>query len=256
MNIVIIIDETNFYHPKFFFDLYKKLTKKNYNIKVGLVTKVKPSNSIELYLKKNIINLYLKEILLLGIKKFFFVATDKLLKSFNIFFSVKSVIEKFKVDFFYVKYDINKAEYIKKIKSFKPDIIISSCSVIFSKKVLKIPKYGCINRHTSLLPSYGGLYPVFHSISDNHKFSGVTVHEMTEKIDDGKILAQRKVKNYDKNLSKIYKRGFEISSELIVLSIKNLIRKKYYRNKLKKSYFSFPDKERWKKFRKNNGKFI
>ena len=41
MKILIIIDETNFYHPSFFLDLYKRLKKRKYNVCVGLVTKVK-----------------------------------------------------------------------------------------------------------------------------------------------------------------------------------------------------------------------
>lgn len=256
MKIIIIIDETNFYHPKFFFQVYKKLIKKNFNIKVGIVTKIKPSNSIENYLKKNIKKLFLKEIFLLGIKKLFFTINDKIFKKFNIFFTVRSVCEKFNIDFFLIEYDINQPIYLKKIRSFKPDIILSSCSVIFSEKILQIPKYGCVNRHTSLLPSYGGLYPVFHSIADNQKYSGVTIHKMTKKIDDGQILAQAKIENLENNLSKIYKKGFEISSDLILKSLRNLIKKKYVKKIYKKKYFSFPDNERWKKFRKNNGKFI
>ena len=79
---------------------------------------------------------------------------------------------------------------------------------------------------------------------------------MTRKIDDGEILAQRKIYNVDNNLSKIYKKGFEISSDLILKSLRNLLKKKYKKKKYKKKYFSFPNDERWKEFRKNNGKFI
>ena len=256
MKILIIIDETNFYHPNFFFNLYKKLKKRKYKINVGLVTKIKDKNSIEKYLIRNISKLYLKEILFLGFKKIFFKLTDKFFKVFNIFFSVKSVITKFNIDFFEINYEINQKNYLKKIKKFKPDLIISSCSVIFGKEILKIPRYGCINRHTSFLPSYGGLYPVFQSITDKNKYSGVTIHLMTDKIDQGKILAQKKILNTDNNLSKIYNNAFLQSTELVIKAIDNLILKKYCAEISKKSYFSFPSKERWKKFRKNKGKFI
>ena len=51
--ILVVIDETNFYHPQFFYDLYQGLKSKNYEISVGLITKVKEKNSIEKYLLKN-----------------------------------------------------------------------------------------------------------------------------------------------------------------------------------------------------------
>ena len=257
MRILIIIDETSFYHPLFFFDLYKKLKSKKYSVHVGLVTKINNKNSIENYMLRNLSKLYFKEIVLLSAKKIFFYLSRNLLINFNIFFNVKSILRKFAIDFFEIKYTINKKIYINKVKKIKPDLIISSCSVIFPKKILDIPKHGCINRHTSLLPSYGGIYPVFQSIADGKKFSGVTIHLMSKKIDVGKILAQKKIYNYENNLSKIYKTAFLISPNLIIKAIDNLlIKKKYYKNNFKKSYFSFPNELRWDKFRKNNGKFI
>lgn len=257
MKILIVIDETNFYHPYFFFDLYQRLKKRKYNISVGLVTKVKKKNSIEKYLLKNLSKLYLSEILLLGIKKLFFLSTDKILVNFNIFFSVKSIINRFKIDFFEIHYDINQKKYLKKIEKIKPNLIISSCSIIFKKKILKIPKYGCINRHTALLPSYGGVYPVFQSIADGKKYSGITVHLMSNKIDQGKILAQEKILNKQNNLSKIYKEGFSKSAKLIIKGIDILLKKKkIIQYNYNKSYFSFPNNSRWIKFRKNKGRFI
>ncbi len=254
--ILIIIDETNFYHPKFFYDLYKKLKSKNYKISVGLITKVKEKNSIEKYLFKNILKLNLKEIIKLVTKKIFFTLAKKICSKYNIFFSVKSAILKLNIKFFEIKYDINKTKYLNKIAKIEPDLIISSCSLIFKKKILLLPKFGCINRHSSLLPSNGGVYPVFHSISKGEKYSGVTIHCMTSKIDQGKILAQKKIFNKDNNLSKIYKDCFANSAQLIVIAIDNLVNKKFLKVKHNKSYNSFPNNDDWKLFRKNNGKFI
>lgn len=254
--ILIIIDETNFYHPEFFYDLYKKLKSKNYKISVGLITKVKEKNSIEKYLLRNILKLNLKEIIKLGTKKIFFILAKKIFSKYNIFFSVKSAILKLNIKFFEIEYDINKTKYLKEIIKIEPDLIISSCSLIFKKKILSLPKFGCINRHSSLLPSNGGVYPVFHSISKGEKYSGVTIHCMTSKIDQGKILAQKKIFNKDNNLSKIYKDCFANSAKLIIIAIDNLINKKFLKVKYNNSYNSFPNIDDWKLFRKNKGKFI
>ena len=93
MKILIIIDETSFYHPAFFYDLYKKLKNRKYSIFVGLVTKLKDKNSIQKYLLKNLSKLYFREIFLLGIKKIFFLLGSTILSHFNFFFTIKSIIK-------------------------------------------------------------------------------------------------------------------------------------------------------------------
>jgi len=51
-----------------------------------------------------------------------------------------------------------------------------------------------INIHPSLLPRYKGLNTHKRAIKNNDKFSGCTVHYVTEKLDSGKIILQTKVK--------------------------------------------------------------
>ncbi|MDC3149547.1 formyltransferase family protein [Alphaproteobacteria bacterium] len=256
MKILIVIDETNFYHPSFFSDLYDKLSKNKNQVFVGLVKKVKKTNSIDKYLLKNILKLNLYEVIFLSLKKIFFKFASFFWKFTKVQFSVEGVLKKFKIKYFIIEYDINKKIYLNIIKNYRPDIIISSCSVIFKKPILKCAKIACINRHTSLLPSYGGVYPVFQSIANCENYCGVTVHIMNSEIDDGKILAQKKLLNEENNLSKIYKNAFNISADLIILAIKNLIKNKFIHSNFKKSYFSFPNDEDWKKFRTNKGRFI
>ena len=79
---------------------------------------------------------------------------------------------------------------------------------------------------------------------------------MTSKIDEGKILAQKKILNKDNNMSKIYKDCYSNSSELILMAIDNLINEKYLEQIFTKNYNSFPSNDDWNEFRKNNGKFI
>ena len=131
------------------------------------------------------------------------------------------------INYFYVENDINKSSYLQIIRNFKPDIIISSCSVVFKRELLNIPRLGCINRHSSLLPSYGGVYPIFNAIADGKNYSGVTIHRMTEKIDVGEILAQEKIYFDNKNLSKIYSKCFSISTDLIFAALENLKKGKF-----------------------------
>ena len=66
--------------------------------------------------------------------------------------------------------------------------------MIFKKELLKIPRYGCINLHCSILPKYAGLLPSFWTIYNKEEKIGSTVHYMDDKIDNGAILGQ--VKTY------------------------------------------------------------
>ena len=133
----------------------------------------------------------------------------------------------------------------------------NSSSLIFGKEILNVPKHTCLNRHTSLLPSYAGLWPVLQAISNNEQETGVTIHQMTSKIDSGKIYSQKKIDiSNNKNVSQIYKIAFKISSGLVVDAIENLTSvKKVSIVKRKSSYYSFPTKADWSNFRKNGGKF-
>lgn len=127
-----------------------------------------------------------------------------LLSNINIVYQKLSVIRlsmKYKVPFWFVD-NINSEESIKKIKSIKPDLIISAAfPQIFSNNLLAIPKKGSVNFHPSLLPKYRGAHPHFWVIVRGERVSGLTAHFMTDRVDHGDIIAQIKYKisnyNYD-----------------------------------------------------------
>lgn len=91
--------------------------------------------------------------------------------------------------------DINSRESIDIIDSDKPDIIlVCSCSQILSKQVIELSNKGTINVHPSLLPRHRGPVPSFWVLFMDEKKSGCTFHMITEKIDNGNILAQYEYK--------------------------------------------------------------
>ncbi len=65
---------------------------------------------------------------------------------------------------------------------------------ILSKGFIKKFNGKIINIHPSLLPIYKGLNIHNRAIQNRDKFSGCTVLYVTEKLDSGKIIMQRKVK--------------------------------------------------------------
>ena len=56
----------------------------------------------------------------------------------------------------------------------------------FSKPILNI--------HPSLLPKYKGLNTHERAIKNKDKFAGASIHKVTEKLDSGKVILQKKVK--------------------------------------------------------------
>ena len=65
---------------------------------------------------------------------------------------------------------------------------------ILSKNFVKLFKMKIINIHPSLLPKYKGLNTHERVIKNKEKFSGCTIHFVSEKLDSGKIILQKKVK--------------------------------------------------------------
>ena len=65
---------------------------------------------------------------------------------------------------------------------------------ILSKDFIKKFDGKIINIHPSLLPKYKGLNTHHRAITNNDKFAGCTVHYVSEKLDSGKVIIQKKIK--------------------------------------------------------------
>lgn len=75
------------------------------------------------------------------------------------------------------------------ISNEEPDaIVVVAYGKILPKKILDIPKLGCINIHASLLPKLRGASPIQWSIVKGEKVTGVTTMLMDEGLDTGDIL--------------------------------------------------------------------
>ena len=64
---------------------------------------------------------------------------------------------------------------------------------VLSNNFIKSFRHKIINIHPSLLPKYKGLDTHKRVLKDNEKYSGCTVHLVTDKLDSGKIILQKKV---------------------------------------------------------------
>jgi folate-dependent phosphoribosylglycinamide formyltransferase PurN len=80
------------------------------------------------------------------------------------------------------------------INEFKPDVLVSiSCPQRIPESILGLARICAVNIHSSLLPRYAGLAPYYWVLANNEAKTGTTVHYMTAKFDEGRILCQRAV---------------------------------------------------------------
>ena len=107
--------------------------------------------------------------------------------------------------------NFKEVDNISQFKNLNLDLaIVFSYGVLLPKYFLGIPKYGCINIHTSLLPKWRGASPVQQVLMNNEKESGFTFILMNERLDEGDIIYKKKTlvcqdDNYEILLNKITK---------------------------------------------------
>jgi methionyl-tRNA formyltransferase len=85
-------------------------------------------------------------------------------------------------------------ELIKEIENNKPDaIIVVAYGEIIPKKLINIPKFGCINIHPSLLPKYRGASPIQETLLNGDKETGVAIMKIDEQLDHGGVFVIKRV---------------------------------------------------------------
>jgi len=174
--------------------------------------------------------------------------------------SLKAVAGKYNIPFNIIL-NPNEEKFLSRMEDLSPDIIVSySAPVVFKDKLLSIPKNGCINLHCSYLPNYAGVMPSFWTLYKKEKSTGVTVHYMDSKIDNGKILGQEQVKiDANETMKTLIEKTKEIGGNVMCTVIKNInngtIETKD--NLIEKgSYYTWPTIEDFRDFKKNGGRLI
>ena len=115
--------------------------------------------------------------------------------------------------------NINDADEKRKLADHMVDLVVVVAYAQFlGKAVLNIPRLGCINVHSSLLPKYRGAAPIQYAILNGEKETGVTIMRLVLKMDAGPILLQDKI-SIDPNM-----RFQELHDKLAVLGSALLVK--------------------------------
>ena len=85
--------------------------------------------------------------------------------------------------------NFREEQTVEALRALRPDICaVVAYGRILPQKVLDIPKFGCINIHASLLPSYRGSAPYQWAVLDGLKETGVTAMYLVREMDAGDII--------------------------------------------------------------------
>ncbi|MDD6301933.1 MAG: methionyl-tRNA formyltransferase [Bacillales bacterium] len=117
------------------------------------------------------------------------------------------------------------------LKELKPDLIITCAyGQIVPNEVLEIPTFGSINVHGSLLPKYRGASPIQQALINGDLVTGVTIMEMIDRMDAGRMYAKEEVvidnDNYTSLYEKIGKAGLHCLLKMLPQFIQDKINHK------------------------------
>lgn len=107
--------------------------------------------------------------------------------------------------------------FIDEVKKLKPDLIVVVAFRILPPEIFKLPKYGSVNLHASLLPKYRGAAPINWAIINGEKESGVTTFFLKDKVDTGNIILQERVEiGDDDNAGDLHDKLMNTGSALLL----------------------------------------
>jgi methionyl-tRNA formyltransferase len=115
-------------------------------------------------------------------------------------------------------------EFINDLKTLDPSVIVvTAYGQILPPEILRLPEYGCINIHASLLPKYRGSSPISRAIIDGENKTGITTMFMDEGMDTGPVLMREELQiNPDDTAGTLSDRLSGLGAQLILKTLDEL----------------------------------
>ena len=93
---------------------------------------------------------------------------------------------------------------LEELEALEPDVIcVAAYGALLPKRVLDIPRFTCLNVHTSLLPRWRGAAPIQRAILANDAETGVSIMRMDIGLDTGPYCIQAAVQIGDLTLEQL-----------------------------------------------------
>ena len=129
-------------------------------------------------------------------------------------YASKSKIKNYGIEF---KKKLNFESYsLKILKKYNIDMLcLAGFMKVLSGNFIKKFSKPILNIHPSLLPKYKGLNTHERAIKNKDKFAGASIHKVTERLDSGKVILQKKVKILKTdNVKSLEKKVLKIEHEI------------------------------------------
>ncbi len=116
---------------------------------------------------------------------------------------------------------VRDGEALGILQALNPDLIaVAAYGKILPVDILALPRLGCVNVHSSLLPKYRGAAPINWAILNGEDETGVTIMYMAEGMDTGDILTQAKTPiGLNENAAQLFVRLADIGAGLLVETV-------------------------------------
>jgi len=110
--------------------------------------------------------------------------------------------------------------FLKQLKQLEADLQVVVAFRMLPEAVWKMPPYGTINLHASLLPQYRGAAPIQWAIMNGEKTTGVTTFFIDHEIDTGSILLREEIDiQPDETAGQLHDRLMEKGAGLVVKTL-------------------------------------
>ena len=156
--------------------------------------------------------------------------------------------------------DFNADAFLDRIRPLKPDLLITRINQILKAPILDLAPNGAWCLHSSFLPRYRGIATEFHSLANGEKQLGFTVFRMIPALDQGGIVLQEAypipadislhalIELSGRSGCRVIRKALDALHDGTVRTVPQ--------SREGASYFSWPDRQSVRAFRKKKHRFI
>ena len=115
-------------------------------------------------------------------------------------------------------------DFIESLAAQGADIfVVAAYGQILSEELLKLPPFGCINVHGSLLPKYRGAAPIAQAILDGEKKTGITIMYMEKRLDAGDMILKKETEiSINDTFGTLHDRMAELGAEALCEALEKI----------------------------------